>query len=151
MWTYVQAGELWKAMSEGEKQEFEVQARSLKSEYDKRMSLFKAQGGVVTRKRPAEAKEDKPRRPAGGAYGCFLAAEREEIAKSLPEGHKMTDVGKAAGERWRSLTEEEKQPYEEEYQKKLAEYKEAKQSYEETRTIDLVELARPNKKAMAGA
>lgn len=57
----------------------------------------------------------------------------------------------AAGERWRSLTEEEKQPYEEEYQKKLAEYKEAKQSYEETRTIDLVELARPNKKAMAGA
>jgi len=41
--------------------------------------------------------EGKPRRPVGGAYGCFLAAKRSEIAKNLPEGHKMTDVGKAQG------------------------------------------------------
>lgn len=39
--------------------------------------------------------EGKPRRPAGGGYGCFMAAKRAEIAKTLPEGHKMTDVGKA--------------------------------------------------------
>ena len=63
---------------------------------------------------------------------------------------------------WRGLTASEKKPYEacspfsqrnmgalrqEEYQKKLSEYQEAKEAY-----VDLVELARPNKKALkAGA
>ena len=59
-----------------------------------------------------------------------------------------------AGEMWRNLSASEKKPFEEEYQKKLAEYQEAKEAYDAARegTIDLVEMARPSKKAMkAGA
>ena len=141
------AGELWRQLTEDEKKPFEVQAKQLKSEYEKKMTLFKAQGGVVTKKRPLgeDSKDGKPRRPAGGGYGCFLAAKRAEIAKTLPEGHKMTDVGKAAGEMWRGLIASEKKAYEEEYAKKLAEYQEAKEAYNAENPLDLVALAKPQK------
>lgn len=115
--------------------------------------------------------DSKPRRPTGGGYGCFLAAKRPEIAKTLPEGSKITDVSKAeflslvvllfclfcseaAGEMWRGLTASEKKPYEEEFLKRLAEYQEAKEAYDAAKqgTIDLLELAMPSKKAIkAGA
>lgn len=144
-----EAGKLWKQLTEEEKKPFEVQAKALRSEYDKKMILFKAQGGVVTKKRPLgdDAKEGKPRCPVGGAYGCFLAAKRSEIAKNLPEGHKMTDVGKAAGEMWRGLLASEKKPYEEDYAKKLTEYREAKEAYdaEHEGLLDLIALAKPSK------
>eukprot|EP00438_Fugacium_kawagutii_P031860 Skav224113 [mRNA] locus=scaffold2427:136944:137573:- [translate_table: standard] len=144
-----EAGKLWKQLTEDDKKPFGVRAKALKLEYDKKMNLFKAQGGVVTKKRPFgdDLKEAKPRRPVGGGFGCYLAAKRSEIAKTLPEGHKMTDVGKVAGEMWRGLKASEKKPYEEEYVAKLAEYREAKEAYdaEHEGLLDLVALAKPCK------
>ncbi|CAK9011519.1 unnamed protein product [Durusdinium trenchii] len=152
----LQAGQLWRELSQEIRKPFDMQAKLLKADYDKKMTLFKAQGGVVTRKRPSgeDSKDSKPRRPTGGGYGCFLAAKRPEIAKTLPEGSKITDVSKAAGEMWRGLTASEKKPYEEEFLKRLAEYQEAKEAYDAAKqgTIDLLELAMPSKKAIkAGA
>merc|ERR1719274_253214 len=76
-------------------------------------------------------KKDKnaPKRPAGGGYGCFLAANRDEIKKSLPKDHKMTDVGKAAGEKWRAMSAAAKKPFEDEFAKKNADYKAAMEEY----------------------
>merc|ERR1712150_69417 len=54
---------------------------------------------------------------------------RENIAKSLPASHKMTDVGKAAGERWRSLSEEARKPYNDVFEKKMETYRKAMESY----------------------
>merc|ERR1712007_418086 len=55
---------------------------------------------------------------------------REELTKSLPEGHKMTDVAKAAGQKWKALSEEAKKPFEAEYALKMEEYKKAMEKYE---------------------
>ena len=54
---------------------------------------------------------------------------------------------KAAGEMWRGLTASEKKRYDEEYAKKLADYREAKDAYdaEHEGLLDLVALAKPSK------
>ena len=56
---------------------------------------------------------EKPRRPAGGAWGMYIADHREEIRRSLPADHKITDVTKAASEKYKALTDTERQHYEE--------------------------------------
>merc|ERR1712039_152524 len=82
-----------------------------KAQYDKEMETFLAGGGVKekgpaalrTEKRKAKDGKKKkdpnaPKRPAGGAFGVWLAENRSKIASSLPQDHKITDVTKAAGE-----------------------------------------------------
>merc|ERR1712146_878603 len=73
-----------------------------------------------------------PKKPAGGAFGVWLAENRASITKSLPAGHKITDVTKAAGEQWKKLSDATKKPYEEKFQKKQAEYKAALEEYKKT-------------------
>merc|ERR1719161_549667 len=102
------------------------------------MNEFKAAGGEVQkRKRKGKdgsskrRKKDKnaPKKPAGGAYGVFLAAKREEIKASLPKDHKITDVSKAAGAKWKALSAAAKKPFEDQYQAKAKEYKAAMEEY----------------------
>ena len=125
------AGEKWKNLAEVAKKPFEERAAALKIEYEKAVEAFKAQGGVMTRK-PKDSKGPAPKRPAGagGGYCVYLAEVREEVAKSLRAGHKLTDVSKAVGAKWKALTNEERKPYEEksaakrqEYEAALAEWK----------------------------
>lgn len=134
------AGEKWKAMSEAEKAPYEAKASAQKAEYEKAMEDFKSQGGVPQKRERRSAKDkepkkekdpDRPKKPVGGAYGIFLAEKREEISKSLPADHKMTDIGKAAGERWRGLSDAAKKPYEEQYATKAEEYKKAMEEYKQ--------------------
>merc|ERR1719387_2961515 len=110
------------------------------------MEAFIAQGGEKTKgvtalrseKRKArEGKKKKdanaPKKPAGGAYGVFLAENREKIIKSLPKGsNKTTDVAKAAGEQWKKLSETAKKPYQDKYDKKMEECKVAFEEYKKT-------------------
>ena len=72
---------------------------------------------------------DAPKRPVGGAYGVFLEENREAIVKTLPKGYKVTDIGKAAGAQWKTLSEKEQKPYQEKFQKKNEEYKAAMEEY----------------------
>merc|ERR1711957_407640 len=51
------------------------------------------------------------------------------MGKSLPAGHKITDVSKAAGVTWKELSEAAKQPYETKYQAKKVEYQAAVEAY----------------------
>merc|ERR1719161_2496797 len=101
------------------------------------MKAFLAGGGEVTKGDRAQRTERRklkegggkkkkdanaPKKPVGGAYGVFLAENREKIVKSLPQGsNKTTDVTKAAGEQWKKLSEKEKKPYQEKYEKKMEE------------------------------
>ena len=74
-------------------------------------------GTAALRKETLQLKESKkaskdknaPKRPTGGVYGQLLAEKREEIKESLPAEHKITDVIKKAGERWKSLPADETQ------------------------------------------
>merc|ERR1711912_35900 len=101
----------------------------------KDMEAFLASGGekAQIKRKGKEGKKKKdpnaPRKPAGGGYGVFLAENRQKIIKSLPADHKMTDVGKAAGEQWRALAEAAKKPYEEKYQKLMAQFRKAMEEY----------------------
>lgn len=140
------AGELWKAVSEDVRKPFEEKAARLKAEYEAAMQEFKADGGVVVRKSKKDKGDakpkkdpDAPKRPAGGGYGVYLNEHREEIKKTLPADHKITDVSKAAGAKWKSLSETEKKKYDDKYHERKLEYDTALQEYKATRPAPAVE------------
>ena len=54
--------------------------------------------------------DKKAKKPVKGFFK-FLGEKREEIKKSLPKDHKVTDVGKKAGELWRKMSANEKKKY----------------------------------------
>merc|ERR1712085_142507 len=99
-----------------------------------------------------------PKKPVGGAYGVYVAENRESIVKSLPAGHKITDVAKKAGELWKALPDAKKKPYEEKYGKKKSEYEKAMEDYKKTHGEKQTETSKeepvakeaPKKKARKG-
>merc|ERR1712113_789041 len=113
-----------------------------KAQYDKDMEAFLAGGGVKekgvaalrTEKRKAKDGKKKkdpnaPKRPAGGAYGVWLAENRPKIVSSLPQDHKITDVTKAAGVQWKALSDVAKKPYEDKNKQKQADFVKAMEEY----------------------
>jgi hypothetical protein len=68
-----------------------------------------------------------PKKPAGGGYGCFLAANREALQKECPGS--VTGVAKLGGKRWKALPASEKEKFNEEYATKKAAYLEQMESY----------------------
>jgi len=103
----------------------------------------KQKGAAALRSEKRKAKEGKkkkdpnaPKKPAGGGYGVFLKENREKIVLTLPAGHKITDVAKAAGEQWKALPAATKKPYEDKFQKLIAEYRKAMEEYKKTHGAD---------------
>jgi hypothetical protein len=80
--------------------------------------------------KPQKRKKDPnaPKQPAGGAFGCFLAANREAFAKECPN-NVIAGVTKLASTKWKEISEEEKKTYQEQYQAKKAEYEKAMSDY----------------------
>merc|ERR1712136_11281 len=130
------AGEEWKKLSEQDRKPYQKKYEAAKQQYDQDLAAFLANGGTKEKSAAAlrkdamklkEAKKaskdkDAPKRPAGGAYGQFLAEKREEIKKSLPAGHSITDVTKKAGEMWKSLPADGRQKFEEAYKTQMEIY-----------------------------
>eukprot|EP00913_Durusdinium_trenchii_P029307 g27474.t1 len=56
---------------------------------------------------------DKPKKPAGGAYGIFVAENRERISAKLPKGSPATAVSKPASAEWKKMSDADKKPYQE--------------------------------------
>lgn len=136
--------ERWKALSTSEKAKYEKMYQDAKQQYEKDLKDFLNAGGAkaaIARKSKdkdadaAKKKKDKdaPKRPAGGGYGIFVNAHRAEIAKSLPADHQMTDVTKAAGARWKEMTDSQRKPYEDKYHTKFEEFKKAMEEYKASR------------------
>jgi len=139
-------GSEWKQLSEAQQAPYQKKYEEAKATFEKDMAAFLASGGEKTKGAAAlrtekrKAKEMKtskkdpnaPKKPAGGGYGVYVSENREKITKSLPAGHKMTDVGKAAGVEWKALSEAAKKPYVDKYDKKQAEYKAALAEYKKT-------------------
>jgi len=140
------AGEAWKKLSDAQKLPYQKKYEEAKTQFDKGMAAFLEAGGEKT-KGPVALRSEKrkamsgigkkakdanaPKKPTGGGYGVFLAENRVAIGKSLPVGHKMSDVAKAAGAQWKALSDAKKKPFNEKFVKKqeayvaaLAEYKE---------------------------
>ena len=149
------AGAQWAAVSDTEKMPYQMQYDANVVAYKKAMeeglyAVFKAGGGVMEKKRKrleeaAKMKEkdsNSPKKPVGGAYGIYLAANREAIKKVLPADHKITDVAKAVGTKWAAVSDTEKMPYQRQYDANVAAYKKA---------MEEKVAASPPKKPVGGA
>jgi hypothetical protein len=136
------AGLAWKALSEAAQQPYKTKFLEAQKKYEVDMVAFLAAGGekqkgaaaLRTEKRKAKEgtlKKQKdpnaPKRPAGGAYGCFIAANRAEFTKQCPGS--ITGVAKLAGEKWKAVSVAEKEKYEKIYKVKFDAYQEAMKSY----------------------
>merc|ERR1719310_1701460 len=123
----------WKGLAASVKAPFEKKATDLKAQYEKDLEAFKKAGGVAgqarkekrdakavkaAKKAKKEANAGKPKAPAGGAYGVFLAMTRAELSKSVPAGARCTAIAKIAGERFKALSAKEKEIYEAKYKEK---------------------------------
>merc|ERR1712048_1136501 len=135
------AGEAFKNLSDAQKKPYQDKYEAAKAKFEKDMSAFLAAGGekqkgaaaLRTEKRKAkEGKKKKdpnaPKKPAGGAYGVFMAEKRPEFIKACA-GQPITAVAKMGGEAWKKLSDAQKKPYETQYSKKLEEYKKAVAEY----------------------
>jgi len=130
------AGTRFKALSEVAKAKYQKMYEAAKQKYEKDLAAFLAAGGTVSARKSKKDKEgkktrdaNKPKMPAGGAFGCFLAKKRPEFMKELGPGKVFSAVGKLAGERWKKIGEVEKARFQKEYEAKLKVYKKAMESY----------------------
>jgi len=135
------AGEAFKKLTDAQKKPYQEKYEAAKIKFEKDMAAFLAAGGekqkgaaaLRTEKRKAkEGKKKKdpnaPKKPAGGAYGQFLAEKRPEFAKACT-GQPVTAVTKMASEAWKQLSDAQKKPYEAKYAKAAEEYKKALAEY----------------------
>ncbi|XP_011094996.1 high mobility group B protein 1 isoform X2 [Sesamum indicum] len=105
---------------------------ALKPVDDRKVGKRKAAPKVDKRqaKKEKKAKKDpnKPKRPPS-AFFVFLEEFRKTFKKENPNVKAVSAVGKAGGEKWKSLTDAEKAPYEAKAAKKKAEYEKLMNAY----------------------
>jgi len=125
------AGERWRSMNDVDKKPFLEKAGVDKERYQKET------GKNVTKD------SDKPKRNPT-AYFIFLSDFRKKMAnEKLPEGQKIPSL---AGEKWRSMSDKEKEPYLKEEAKEKAKYEEAMKEYRKKDGGKVEKKAKPKKK-----
>ncbi|KAJ8753930.1 hypothetical protein K2173_000184 [Erythroxylum novogranatense] len=105
-----------------------VSREVLKPADDRKVGKRKA-AAVVDKSTKRNAKKDKkakkdpnkPKRPPS-AFFVFLEEFRQTFKKENPNVSSVAAVGKAGGEKWKSLSPAEKAPYEAKAAKRKAEY-----------------------------
>lgn len=108
--------QMWSQIGEDEKAKYETMAAELKEKHDEEMKAYVDSTKI----------EGLMKRPQS-AYFQYINANRAKIQ----EEHKITSIGevaKKATELWKALSDEEKKPYEDQYQKDKAEYESWKES-----------------------
>ena len=112
-------------MPEEAKKNFEEEYQQKIKNYKDVAAACKANKQGEGQKKHSQKKQvGAPKRPAGGAYGCFVASKRVEFqAEFKRQGLQVTAVSTMAGKEWKALPEEKTKPFVEEYHKKLGEYR----------------------------
>merc|ERR1712232_842034 len=72
----------------------------------------------------AEQDPNKPKKPVGGGFGCFLDKHRAEFQTQSP-GSSLTQISKMARDKWRAMSKEEREVYDKEYKVTVEAYKTA--------------------------
>ncbi|CAG5118595.1 unnamed protein product, partial [Candidula unifasciata] len=93
-----EASEKWRGLTADKKKPFEAAAAEDKKRYEVEMAAYKGKS----------VDPNKPKRPPT-AYFLFLAGFRIRMAN---KGIEHKELLKMAGEEWRSMTNEDKKPYE---------------------------------------
>ncbi|GER37373.1 high mobility group family [Striga asiatica] len=82
-----------------------------------------------TKKDKKAAKDpNKPKR-APSAFFVFMEGFRKQYKEKNPNNKAVSAVGKAGGEKWKSLSEEEKAPFNAEAEKRKREYERKMEAY----------------------
>ncbi|KAK4275048.1 hypothetical protein QN277_018190 [Acacia crassicarpa] len=71
---------------------------------------------------------NKPKRPAS-AFFVFMEEFRKQFNKENPNNKAVSAVGKAAGAKWKSMSDAEKAPYVAKAEKRKAEYEKNMKAY----------------------
>ncbi|KAL9261485.1 High mobility group B protein 3-like protein [Drosera capensis] len=102
-----------------------VKADSKKT--DKKLSVKK---GAVSKSKKEKAAKDpnKPKRPAS-AFFVFMEEFRAQFKEKNPGNNSVAAVGKAGGDKWKSLSDAEKLPYQQKAQQRKAEYEKNMKAY----------------------
>ncbi|KAL7095376.1 hypothetical protein ACP275_10G020100 [Erythranthe tilingii] len=87
----------------------------------KRKVAPKAEKRQTKKEKKAKIDPNKPKRPPS-AFFVFLEEFRKTFKKENPNIKAVSAVGKAGGEKWKSLTDAEKAPYEAKAAKRKVEY-----------------------------
>lgn len=85
--------------------------------------------GTGTKQSKKAAKDpNKPKRPPS-AFFVFMAEFREQYKKEHPTNKSVAAVGKACGEKWKTMSEADKAPYLATAEKKKEEYERTMNAY----------------------
>ncbi|KAJ4837937.1 hypothetical protein Tsubulata_022532 [Turnera subulata] len=83
---------------------------------------LKRKGAGVSKAAKKAAKDpNKPKRPPS-AFFVFMEEFRQEFKEKHPNNKSVAAVGKAAGDKWKSMTDAEKAPYQAKAEKRKTEY-----------------------------
>ncbi|GMY11092.1 HMG1/2-like protein isoform X2 [Fagus crenata] len=91
---------------------------------------LKTKAAPAGRKPSKKAAKDpnKPKRPAS-AFFVFMEEFRKQYAKEHPNNKSVAAVGKAGGEKWKSMSETDKAPYKVKAEKRKTDYNKNMQAY----------------------
>ncbi|KAL5557709.1 hypothetical protein UlMin_033920 [Ulmus minor] len=97
---------------------------------DTKLAVNKKGGAVKpARKSKKPAKDpNKPKRPAS-AFFVFMEEFRKQFSKDNPNNKAVSAVGKAAGEKWKSMSDTDKAPYVAKAVKRKADYEKDMKAY----------------------
>ncbi|CAN1315614.1 High mobility group B protein 2 [Linum perenne] len=93
-----------------------------------RLSVTKKPAKPTKKAGKAAKDPNKPKRPPS-AFFVFMEDFREQFKKEHPKNKSVAAVGKAAGDKWKSLTDAEKQPYIAKAEKRKVEYEKKMKAY----------------------
>ncbi|KAJ4830967.1 hypothetical protein Tsubulata_049611 [Turnera subulata] len=108
----------------------------INTEANKKEGIIEAAGLSVSKKPAKGSKKagkaakdpNKPKRPAS-AFFVFMEEFREQYKREHPKNKSVAAVGKAGGDKWKSLTEDEKKPYVAKADKRKVEYEKQMRAY----------------------
>ena len=84
--------------------------------------------GKKTKKEKPVKDPNKPKRPAS-AFFVFMEEFRKQYKEKHPSNKSVSVVGKAGGDKWKSMSEAEKAPYVAKAEKRKVEYEKNMKAY----------------------
>ncbi|DBA70695.1 TPA: hypothetical protein ACH3X2_012071 [Trebouxia sp. C0005] len=116
------AGEKWRSLSEEEKRGYEESSEKAKADYRVIMAEYEKDHPKPPRRQKRARDPTELKRPQS-AYFFFLADFREQYKREHPdEATAVKIIGREAGERWKNMSNEDKEPYETQSNASKAEY-----------------------------
>ncbi|GMH04675.1 hypothetical protein Nepgr_006515 [Nepenthes gracilis] len=105
---------------------------------DSKLSVKKGAAAKATKKGKAAKDPNQPKRPPSSFF-VFMEEFREQYKQKHPNNKSVAAVGKAGGDKWKSMSEAEKAPYARISDKRKAEYEKNMKAYNKKQSEEKAE------------